>query len=137
MKKLILLFVITFSVSVFAQEVTTNVKQEQPNQEKVYTEVERRPEFPDGVNEFRNQIVKNFRTKKVKIVGSNIIKSDIAFTVERDGSIVDIKVTGENESFNQEAIRAVSKIKAKWIPAKVNDQVVRSRFRVPLKMEFE
>ncbi len=53
-----------------------------------------------------------------------------------DGTISDIKALGASEAFNKEAIRAISKIKDIWKPAKVNDMKVRCRYILPLTMEF-
>ena len=91
--------------------------------------------FPDGQHVFRNLISQNFRMDLVE--GSGKIHSELTFVVERDGSISDIKATGENESFNKEAISAVSKITKKWIPAELNGEKVRYRFRVPLDITFQ
>lgn len=58
------------------------------------------------------------------------------FVIERDGTLTGITASGTNESFNNEAIRAVSKIKGKWSPATINGQKVRYRFKVPLTLNF-
>lgn len=123
----VLLFISCF---VFGQSETKIVKDREGNDV-----VEKMATFPGGANEFRNLISKNFRIKKVKIKG--LAKCDITFVVDRDGTVTDIKAIGENESFNQEAIRAISKIKTKWSPATINGTNVRYRYKVPLKMVFD
>lgn len=64
------------------------------------------------------------------------IVCEITFIVERDGSVSTIKASGDDESFNTEALIAVSKIEEKWIPAEINGQKVRSRYRVPLNITY-
>ena len=90
--------------------------------------------FPAGMTAFRQLIAENFNVKKVKRKGQ--IKCELTFIVERDGSITNIKATGENASFNKEAVNALSKVKEKWIPAEINEEKVRSRFKVPLTVTF-
>ncbi len=103
---------------------------------KTYTEVEQMAEFPDGgITNFRQLIANNFRERKVK--GKSRVSCELTFVIDRDGSIVDVKANGTNKSFNDEAIAAITKIKTKWIPAKLNNTAVRYRFRVPLNLVFK
>ena len=69
--------------------------------------------------------------------GEGTLKTTVTFIVERDGSISDVKASGSNSDFNSEAVRTVKSIKSKWVPAKINGQPVRQRFRLPLTMNFE
>ena len=77
----------------------------------------------------------NFRLKKIR--ANSLITCEIKFIVEKDGTLSNITAIGENESFNKEAIRAVTKIKEKWIPATINGQAVSERFKIPLTINFE
>lgn len=91
--------------------------------------------FPKGINAFRKMILDNFRMKKIK--SQNNIFCEITFIVERDGTISNLKANGNDQSFNKEAIRAVSKITDKWISAEINGQKVRSRYRIPLNINYK
>jgi membrane protein involved in colicin uptake len=90
--------------------------------------------FPKGTEVLRKMISDNFRMRKIN--SHKNIFCEITFIVERDGTISTIKAKGNDEDFNKEAIRAVSKIKDKWIPAEINDQKVRSRCKIPLNINF-
>jgi len=57
--------------------------------------------------------------------------------VEKDGSISNIKITGTNSDFNQEAERTIKSIKTKWTPAQLKGKAVRSSFRMPISMRIE
>ena len=103
---------------------------------QVYSEVEQLAEFPGGINSFRTKVNNNFDTS-VMDGDEGTLKTEITFVVERDGSITDVKASGSNKTFNEEAIRTVKSIKNKWTPAKINGQSVRYRFRMPLTMMFE
>ncbi|WP_157844173.1 energy transducer TonB [Chryseobacterium sp. Leaf180] len=61
----------------------------------------------------------------------------LSFVVARDGLITDIKASGNNESFNKEAVYALSEIRKKFIPATINGEPVRYRFRIPLNITFQ
>ncbi|MGO4708855.1 energy transducer TonB [Chryseobacterium sp. 2TAF14] len=139
MRKLIVLSAIIFSCFAQAQEVagTTELQELDLKKEKseIFSDVEKPAEFPGGINVFRQKFAKNFKEKNVISKGRE--KCELTFVIERDGSLTDIKASGTNESFNKEAIRAVSKIKGKWSPATINGQKVRYRFRVPLNINFE
>ncbi|MDH6251168.1 protein TonB [Chryseobacterium sp. H1D6B] len=101
---------------------------------QVYTEVEQTAEFPGGINAFRNKVSNNFDTSALE-GAEGVVKGEVTFVVERDGSITDVKVTGANSDFNTEAVRTIKSIKNKWAPAKINGQSVRYRFRLPLAMQ--
>lgn len=104
------------------------------DEKKVYTEVEQLAEFPGGINAFRNKVQSNFDGSAIDDEGNQ--KAEITFIVERDGTLTDVKATGSNKYFNDEAIRTVKSIKNKWTPAKVNGQTVRYRYKLPITMAF-
>lgn len=108
----------------------------QVSETQVYSEVEQLAEFPGGINTFRNKVQSNF-DDSVMDGDEGVLKTEITFVVERDGSLTDVNASGSNKTFNDEAIRTVKSIKNKWTPAKINGQAVRYRFRLPLSMQFE
>lgn len=132
MKKLILFFAVIFSGFVFGQVRDTIIN---GKKEEIYYSIDKEAVFPKGNDEFQRLVAKNFRLKKVR--ANTLIKCEIKFIVERDGTLSNISAIGDNESFNKEAIRAVSKIKEKWFPATINNTPVRMRFKVPLTINFE
>lgn len=141
MKKIIFFLGIISSCFVFGQESVKGTEELdelvlKKDSEKIYTRVEKPASFPKGNEVFQKMIADNFRCRKV---APNSLKEtcELTFIIDRDGSLIDIKASGSNESFNKEAIRTVSKIKDKWIPAEINGQKVRYRFRIPLTMRFD
>jgi len=114
----------------------TSTAEVKVSETQVYTEVEQLAEYPGGINAFRSKVSSNFDTS-VMDGDEGTVKGEVTFVVERDGSITDVKATGSNKTFNQEAVRTVQSIKTKWTPAKVNGQNVRYRYRLPLTMQFE
>ena len=132
MRKLILLFTLIFSGFVFGQVKDTIIDGKKT---VIYSSIEKEAVFSKGNAEFQRLIAENFRLKKIR--ANSLITCEIKFIVERDGTLSNITATGENESFNKEAIRAVTKIKEKWIPATISGQAVSERFKIPLTINFE
>ncbi len=117
-------------------KVKTAEVKPQVSETQVYTEVEQLAEYPGGINAFRSKVANSFDTS-VMSGDEGTLKTDITFVVERDGSITDVKASGPNRDFNDEAIRTVKSIKNKWAAAKINGKAVRYRYRLPLTMQFE
>jgi len=124
MKKFILLFGVLLGVFTYSQEAKESL-----NEEKAY--------FPLGNQEFRNMISRNFRTDKIESIGNQNIHCELTFIIDREGNITDTKAFGENKEFNDEAVYAISQIKEKWVPGKINGVAVRSRYKVPLDIRFD
>ncbi|MRN02378.1 energy transducer TonB [Riemerella anatipestifer] len=104
---------------------------------EVYTTVDQEAEFSGGgLNGFRSAFQESFDTSVME-GDEGTLKAEVTFVVERDGSLSQVKVTGSNSTFNREAERAVKSIRKKWTPGKVNREPVRSRFRMPVAMNFE
>ena len=112
------------------------VESKAPSTTEVYESVDQEAEFPGSLNSFRNKIAENFDNSAME-GGEGTLKATVTFIVERDGSISDVKASGSNSDFNSEAVRTVKSIRSKWVPAKINGQPVRQRFRLPLTMNFE
>lgn len=128
MKKFIILFAFIFSGIVFGQEA----KKTEIVREPITSQTE--AEFPGGINAFRNEFAKNFNMNLVQ--GKGQIKAIANFIIERDGSLVQLNVTGENESLNNEVKKAIENIKTKWTPGSVNKNPVRTRQRFPVTINL-
>ena len=145
MKKFIVLTAVFFMGVFFAQEPIKNLSKEDIPIEvanlvdisTVTFMIDTEPSFPGGMSAFRKEFSQNFNTFALEKTDGGTLKTVVYYVVEVDGSILYVKAIGENESFNKEAIRAVTKIKEKWIPATINGQAVRERFKIPLTINFE
>ncbi|WP_374443166.1 energy transducer TonB [Epilithonimonas sp.] len=91
-------------------------------------------EFPNGIQAFRHKVSNNLDTSNVDAEGE--VSATISFIVEIDGTLSNISVKGNNNSFNKAAAEAVKQIKTKWIPAKENQKDIRSQFSVVLNANF-
>ena len=131
MKKFILMTLLVFASFVYAQEKEINNQKSTTSTDKF----DKIPEFPGGINEFRKKFMKGFKSDKIKEKG--LVKTLVTFVIEKDGSIIEVKALGGSQSFNDESIRAIKKIKEKWIPAELKGEKVKYSFRMPLTMSFD
>ena len=130
MKKFCTIFLFLNAAVAFAQISAENV-----GEVAAQENVGKPAEFPGGINEFRNLLMKNFRSEKLKI-DKAIVKTTVVFVINEDGSVTDIKALGGDEMMNVESVRAVSKIKIKWIPAELNGEKVKYNFTMPFTVSF-
>ncbi len=92
--------------------------------------------YPGGINTLRQHVAKLFYGEGVHSETGNS-KAVVAFIVEKDGSISNVKAEGDNFTFNRQAEIAVYLIPDKFSPASVNGTPVRYRLRLPLAMNPE
>lgn len=134
MRKLILLFTLSFSGFVFGQVKDTIIDGKKV---KIYYSKDKDAEFPEGFEVFKKLIMINFDTSKVNYKKKGRISTVIVFVVQKDGSLADFSVSGENKQFNKEALNAIKKVDVKWSPALINNLPARQRFKVPLYLTFD
>lgn len=136
MKKHSLFFLIFICAVCSAQEnVAGSMELQEVALVKTQTENRTSAVFPNGIEAFKKLIFKKFRLRKVQVSEKTVCQ--VFFTVDANGNITKIKAIGDNPSLNKESIRAVSKIKEKWVPAEINGIKVQSVYRVPLTFSRE
>ena len=134
MNKFIIIFTLIFNVFVFGQVKDTIIDGKKV---EIYSSIDKDAEFPEGFEVFKKLIMKNFDTSKVKYKKKGRIFTVIVFVVQKDGSLGDFSVSGENKQFNKEALNAIKKVDVKWSPALINNLPARQRFKVPLYLTFD
>ena len=105
---------------------------EEVDDDRIYDAVEENASFPGGDEECMKWLKKNIKYPSIcqeQGVQGRVI---VAFVVNRDGSIVDVKVVrSPDEHLSEEAMRVV-KMMPKWKPARQGNKTVRSRFNLPV-----
>ena len=95
--------------------------------------VETRPSFNGGdANEFSKWV--NSRLEYPEIAKENGVQGRVTlqFTVEKDGSVTNVKVVGGvDPSLDKEAVKVVSS-SPKWTPGKQRDRAVRVTYTFPV-----
>ncbi len=103
---------------------------------EVFTNVEGLPSFPGGLSawgKFLGTNIKYPAEERKKGIEGRVIVNMI---IEEDGSLSNIKVVrGENQNFNEEALRVV-KMSPKWQPGIQNGKNVNTNFTTPINFSL-
>lgn len=94
-------------------------------------------EFPGGINELRKKLSYNFDTSSLQ--GNNeLIRTEVFMTIDETGKAININAIGQNEKFNNEAVRVAKLLNENvtWVPAKKDGEPVRYQYKLPLAMQF-
>jgi TonB family protein len=111
--------------------VDVKVTEEDPN--KIYTSAEKVPTFPGGYQKFQEYIAETL--KKEKLTSADAGRVYIAFVVERDGSLTDIRVVrGVSQKSDVAALR-LFKSSPKWMPAMMNGHPIRFANSYPIEIK--
>lgn len=95
------------------------------------TELDRQPNFPGGIKKFYQFVGESF--DKDNIEEGQTVRINVAFVVEKNGTLTDIKVIEKtNETISKEAIRVLKSLKTKWSPGYKDGQAVRAYFTLPI-----
>lgn len=98
--------------------------------------VDVKADYMGGIESFRKKVGQEFDLSIFEGSGEKIA-AKVTFVVEINGTISNVKASGPDSQFNKEAERTIRNIKGKWIPAKLDGQMVRSYFTIPITMQFE
>lgn len=92
-------------------------------------------EFPGGINEFRKKVVNNIDLSRFNY--DKGFRLEVTFVVERDGSVLDAKLSQSSglKQFDDMILQSISRIKKKWKPATINNIPVRYLFRMPFAFQ--
>lgn len=114
--------------------IKTNTIPEAPVAPTVATD--KAADYPGGINELRKEVAGLFYMGGVHSE-TKTVKTNVAFIVERDGTITHVEAQGDNFTFNRQAEIALYSLSQKFSPAVVKGNPVRYRFRLPLTMNLE
>jgi len=107
-----------------------------PDDNKIYTMVDKMPQFPGGDVELLKFINENLKypiTAQEQGIEGRVVAS---FTVEKDGSINDVEIVRSlEESLDNESIRILKSL-PKWTPGENNGKIVRVKFTVPIQFRL-
>lgn len=98
--------------------------------------IEKMADYPGGINALRKEVAQLFYGDGVFSETGNL-KTNVAFIVEKDGTISDVKAEGDNFTFNRQAEIALYSISEKFSPAYNDGNPVRYQFKLPLVLNFD
>ena len=138
MKKiLITLLLLIGAIVVKAQQKTENDSEYLKDKNKIYTLVQKQPEFEGGKEQLYRFISKTLKYPAEARNNNTQGKVVLMFVVEIDGTLSDVKVLrGIVDGCDEEAVR-VMKACPKWIPGKQNGVSVRSIFSIPISFTLD
>lgn len=117
-------------------ELVSGVSFESDGTKNEYTTLEVRPEPKKGMQHFYEYISKNFHSTDLAYVNKVKGKIILAFVVDKDGEIIEIKVVkGLGYGLDEEAIRVLSSY-GKWKPALQKGRRVRCSYNIPLNLDY-
>jgi periplasmic protein TonB len=92
------------------------------------------PEYPGGMKNFGLYLSTNYNAPNIKGLKGKVI---VEFVVEKDGSLVDIKVIKDiGFGTGVEAVRVLKECPL-WKPAMHNGNVVRVRYSLPINVDVK
>jgi protein TonB len=98
------------------------------------TALDKLPEFPGGINKFYSYVGNNF--EKPELESETVIRVYVAFVIEKDGSMTDIRVLKDpGYGLGREAIRVLKSLKTKWTPGILDSKPVRTAYNLPITIQ--
>ncbi|PIF43564.1 hypothetical protein CLU96_0473 [Chryseobacterium sp. 52] len=97
---------------------------------------EKHADYPGGFIMLRQEVANLFYTDGV-YTEAKTVKTDVAFIVEKDGSISNVHAKGDNFTFNRQAEIALYSVSEKFSPAFLKGDPVRYYLRLPLTLTIE
>lgn len=94
-------------------------------------------QFPEGLDEFRQTFANKFDASGFKEKG--FIKSILYISIDENGKTTDVKAEGDNQKFNNEAVRVAKAVIADkiWKSATENEKPAATVFKLPIAMNFQ
>lgn len=94
------------------------------------------PEFPGGIDKFREYVGRNFR--KPELESASAIRLVVLFVIEKDGTMSNIRVARDpGQGLGNEAIRVLKSIKSKWKPGMIGGNPVSTAYSLPIVIQLE
>ena len=110
------------------------------NQSQLFGEkksIESKPEFPNGLNSLRDKVANLFYSDCLA-VDEKEISTMLSFVVAEDGSISEVRASGDNANLNKQAEIALYLLPEKFTkPATMNGNAVKYSFQMPLFVKFD
>jgi protein TonB len=114
-------------------------KSDQTEKERVITnlnELNKLAEYPGGIEKFYAKIISNLDASELNY--KVFTQINVSFIVEKDGSMSEIVVNSKIEpELKKEIIDGLKSIKAKWSPAKIDNQPVRIAYSLPIVLDLD
>jgi protein TonB len=109
---------------------------EADDDDRIFDVVEENAQFPGGDEACMKWLQEHIKYPQICIEQNVQGRVQVGFVVNRDGSIVDVKILrSPDPNLSKEAERVV-KMMPKWKPARQGNKTVRSRFNLPVNFRL-
>lgn len=107
------------------------------NQVYNFVSMENPPAFPGGIEKFYKFLGDNIKYPPMAAENNITGNVFVSFTVEKDGSLTDVKVDRKlGYGTDEEAVR-VLKLSKRWNPGMQNGKPVRVKYNIPIKFSLQ
>lgn len=120
------------------KHIPVAIEEELPVEDEIFEVVEDKPEFSDGgAAGLMRYLSTNIKYPTIPQENGVQGKVTVQFVVNKDGSIVDVKVLrGVDPYLDKEAVRVISSM-PRWKPGKQRGVPVRCKFTVPVTFKLK
>ena len=124
--------------SVSKKAANSNAVKVKKDKDGVYTAAEIMPVYPGNDQALSDYISSNINYPDDALNNNIEGTVNIAFVIDADGTISDVKTTGDKIGYGleEEAVSVVSKL-PKWTPGKVKGKNVKTRLNIPITYKME
>lgn len=109
---------------------------EADDDDRIFDVVEENAQFPGGDEACMKWLQEHIKYPQICVEQNVQGRVQVAFVVNRDGSIVDVKILRSPDSNLSKEAERVVKMMPKWKPAKQGNKTVRSRFNLPVNFRL-
>ena len=123
--------------AVIIKTISPTVDEEIPVEDEIFEVVEKNPEFSYNGMSLMQYLGKSIKYQTIAQETGTQGRVIVQFVVNKDGSIVDVKVVrGVDPYLDKEAIRVISTM-PKWKPGEQRGKPVRCKFTVPVMFKLQ
>lgn len=99
-------------------------------------ELDKLAEFPGGMEKFYEKVIAKLDASELSFTGFTQIHA--SFIIEKDGSMSGIVVDSNLDSeLNKEIVEGLKSIKAKWLPATLDNKPIRISYSLPIVLNLD
>ncbi|MDQ1856596.1 MULTISPECIES: hypothetical protein [unclassified Chryseobacterium] len=98
-----------------------------------FADAEKIADYPGGINSLRQEVANLLYVDGV-YSQEKLIKTDVDFIVEKDGTVSNVHAQGDNFTFNRQAEIALYSLAEKFSPAMLKGDPTTYRFTLPLTL---
>ncbi|MDV7696730.1 energy transducer TonB [Chryseobacterium soli] len=136
MKKLLAFILCLGSVLAFSQvKETESPPFESHSTDTHASEEPKQAEYPRGINVFMREVSQKINIKRIR--GTGQVRANAKFSVNAQGEIEKISITGSNETMNKEVERVMKSMKTKWTPGEYKGSPVEIWYTLPFIVNFD